>query len=132
MTFKALKSSDFSPSAPTYPVQKLITVDWQVKRSCSGRRGTRRRRDTAPAMSQENLDLVKALIPQGTDIVPLFRDEATFARIREAIGPLLTDDFQNVVVLLLRSGRLQARKASATTGSTGSSRGRRTESPSMS
>ena len=50
-------------------------------------------------MSQENLDLVRALIPQGTDIVRLFRNEATFARIREAIAPLLTDDFQNVVVL---------------------------------
>jgi hypothetical protein len=50
-------------------------------------------------MSEENVKLAKALIPQGTDIVPLFRDEVAFARIREALGPLVTDDFQNVVVL---------------------------------
>lgn len=53
----------------------------------------------AVTMSQESLDLVKVLIPQGRDIVPLFRDEAAFIVVREAIGPLLTDDFENVVVL---------------------------------
>jgi hypothetical protein len=50
------------------------------------------------AVSRENVELVKALIPQGVDIVPLFRDEDTFARLREAFGPLLTDDFQSVMV----------------------------------
>jgi SnoaL-like protein len=50
-------------------------------------------------MPRENLELVKALIPEpDTDIVPLFRDEAGFARLREALSPLLTDDFQSVVV----------------------------------
>ena len=45
-------------------------------------------------MSQENVELVKALWPQpGTDIARLFRDDDTFARVREALSPLLTDDF---------------------------------------
>ena len=50
-------------------------------------------------MSHENVDLVKVLIPQGTDIARLFRDEVAFARIREGLDPLLTEDFQNLVVL---------------------------------
>jgi ketosteroid isomerase-like protein len=50
-------------------------------------------------MSQDNVNLVNALIPQDTDIVPLFRDDDTFARVREALLPLLTDDFENVVFL---------------------------------
>jgi ketosteroid isomerase-like protein len=50
-------------------------------------------------MSQQNVDLANALIPQGTDIVPLFRDEAAFTRTRAGLAPVLTDDFENVVVL---------------------------------
>ena len=50
-------------------------------------------------MSQHNVDLVKALIPQGTDIARLFRDERAHAQVREALAPVLTDDFENVVVL---------------------------------
>jgi ketosteroid isomerase-like protein len=50
-------------------------------------------------MSQENVDLAKALIPQDTDIVPLFRDDEGFARTRAALVPFLTADFENVVVL---------------------------------
>jgi hypothetical protein len=50
-------------------------------------------------VSQSNVDLVRALIPQGTDIAPLFRDERSFARVREALIPVLTDDFENVVFL---------------------------------
>jgi hypothetical protein len=49
-------------------------------------------------MSRENVELVKALIPQGTDIIPLFRDESTWARMREAVSPFFTDDFQSVMV----------------------------------
>jgi ketosteroid isomerase-like protein len=50
-------------------------------------------------MSQENVDFVKALYPQpDSDIVALFRDEGTFARLREALKPILTDDFQSVAV----------------------------------
>jgi ketosteroid isomerase-like protein len=51
-------------------------------------------------MSRENVELVKALIPQGTDIVPLFRDDATWAKTREAASPLITDDFESVMVFL--------------------------------
>jgi hypothetical protein len=51
-------------------------------------------------MSRENVELVKALIPQGTDIAPLFRDEDSFARMREVVSPVLTDDFQSVMVFL--------------------------------
>jgi ketosteroid isomerase-like protein len=48
-------------------------------------------------MSRENAELVKALLPQpGTDVAPFFRDEDTFARVREALRPLVTDDFQSV------------------------------------
>jgi hypothetical protein len=50
-------------------------------------------------MSRENVELVKALFPQpGTDICALFRDEDTFARMRAAFSPFLTDDFQSVMV----------------------------------
>jgi hypothetical protein len=45
-------------------------------------------------MSRENVELVKALYPEpDTDIVQLFQDDETFARM---VGPLLTDDFQSV------------------------------------
>jgi hypothetical protein len=47
-------------------------------------------------MSGENVELARALYPRpGTDIIPLFRDEETFARMREASSPLFTDDFQS-------------------------------------
>ena len=50
-------------------------------------------------MSRENVDLVKALYPRpDTDICALFRDEHAFARMLEALGPLLTDDFESVAV----------------------------------
>ena len=53
-------------------------------------------RDTAWAMSQENVELVKALYPStGTDLAQLMRDEDSFARLREAVSPLLTDDFES-------------------------------------
>jgi ketosteroid isomerase-like protein len=44
------------------------------------------------------VELVKALIPQGTDIVPIFRDEDTWAQTREAVSRLITDDFESVMV----------------------------------
>jgi ketosteroid isomerase-like protein len=47
-------------------------------------------------MSLENVELVKALYPEpDTDIVQLFQDDETFAQM---VGPLLTDDFQSVMV----------------------------------
>jgi hypothetical protein len=50
-------------------------------------------------MSQENVELAKILLPQpGTDIVPLIRDEDAYARMAEAARPLLTDDFESVIV----------------------------------
>ncbi len=50
-------------------------------------------------MSEENVELVKALFPPpGTDFAQLIRDEDSFARIREALSPLLTDDFESVMV----------------------------------
>ena len=50
-------------------------------------------------MSQENVELAKILLPQpGTDIVPLIRDEDTYARMAEAVRPFLTDDFESVMV----------------------------------
>jgi hypothetical protein len=49
-------------------------------------------------MSRQNVELVRALHPQpGTDIALLFRDEDGFARLRESLSPLLTDDFQSVM-----------------------------------
>jgi ketosteroid isomerase-like protein len=50
-------------------------------------------------MPQGKLDVVRALIPQGRDIAPLFRDERAYARAREVLDPLVTDDFENVVVV---------------------------------
>ncbi len=50
-------------------------------------------------MSQENVELVKALFPGGTDITPLLRDAGTWARTREAVSPFVTDDFESVIVL---------------------------------
>ena len=50
-------------------------------------------------MSRENVELVKALYPApDADIAALFRDEDTFEGMRAALGPLLTDDFESVVV----------------------------------
>ena len=50
-------------------------------------------------MSQENVKIVKALLPpSGTDIVPLIRDDEAFARMSEAISPFLADDFHGTRV----------------------------------
>ncbi len=50
-------------------------------------------------MSRENVEAVKALYPRpDTDICAMFRDEDTFSRMLEALGPLLTDDFESVAV----------------------------------
>lgn len=50
-------------------------------------------------MSQENVDLVQALyLPPDTDVCTLFRDEDAFAGMLDALGPLLTDDFESVAV----------------------------------
>ena len=48
-------------------------------------------------MSEENVELVKALIPQGTDIVPLFRDEGAWKEVRNAFSGLVTDDFESMM-----------------------------------
>jgi hypothetical protein len=51
-------------------------------------------------MSRENVELAKALLSEPeTDIVPLFRDDTGFALVREVISPLITDDFESVMVL---------------------------------
>ena len=50
-------------------------------------------------MSRENVELVESLYPPpDADICALFRDEDTFTRMLEALGPLLTDDFESVGV----------------------------------
>ena len=59
------------------------------------------------AVSQHNVDLVNALIPQG-DIAPLFRNEPAFEQVREALAPVLTDDFdlgERVLALTRHYGR---------------------------
>ena len=49
-------------------------------------------------MSQENVELIKALYPEPhADIAELFRDDDAFAQLREVLGPLLTDDFESVM-----------------------------------
>jgi ketosteroid isomerase-like protein len=49
-------------------------------------------------VSRESIELVNVLIPQGTDIVPLLRDEDSSAQALEALRAFLTDDFESVVV----------------------------------
>src|SRR4051812_13773165 len=50
--------------------------------------------DTGRAMSQENVELVRRLQPSpGMDLVALFREEAGAARLLDALGPFLHDDF---------------------------------------
>ena len=45
------------------------------------------------------MELAKILLlPSGTDLAPLIRDEDTYARMAEAVRPLLTDDFESVMV----------------------------------
>ena len=52
-------------------------------------------------MSQENVELVRALYPEpGTDIAALFRDEHPFEGMREALSSFLTDDFQSAAIFL--------------------------------
>jgi ketosteroid isomerase-like protein len=49
-------------------------------------------------MSQENVELVKAMIPaSGVDLAGLFRSDAS-AGMRNAAGPLVTEDFESVMV----------------------------------
>jgi ketosteroid isomerase-like protein len=55
-------------------------------------------------VSRENVELVKRLFPApGTDIVPLFRDDEAWARVREGFGPLCTDDFESVMAFPAQS-----------------------------
>ncbi len=49
-------------------------------------------------MSRENVELAKVVYAEGTDLCRLVRDEDRFARVREAVGPLLADDFECVFV----------------------------------
>jgi ketosteroid isomerase-like protein len=50
-------------------------------------------------MSQENVDLVRALFPApDTDAAPLIRSENAWAQYREAFSPHATDDYETVVV----------------------------------
>jgi hypothetical protein len=50
-------------------------------------------------MSSANVELVKALLAQpDTDIASFVRDEDRWAAVREALGPVLADDFQSVMV----------------------------------
>ena len=50
-------------------------------------------------MSQENVEIARVVYGQpGTDLCRLVRDEDEFARVREAVGPLFTDDFECVFV----------------------------------
>ena len=50
-------------------------------------------------MSRENVELVRALYPPpDADIAALFRNEPTFEAMTDALAPLLTDDFESVVV----------------------------------
>jgi ketosteroid isomerase-like protein len=49
-------------------------------------------------MSQENVELVRGLLPsRDTDLVALFRDEATATALAEAVAPLFHEDFEAVV-----------------------------------
>ncbi|MDQ3728400.1 MAG: nuclear transport factor 2 family protein [Actinomycetota bacterium] len=57
-------------------------------------------------MSQENVELVKALYPPpSADIAALFRDERGFEAMREGLSALLTDDFESVAVVLGQTRR---------------------------
>jgi SnoaL-like protein len=50
-------------------------------------------------MSQENVELVRALIPPpGTDLVALLRDDSLFEATREALAPLIEPDLESVAV----------------------------------
>jgi ketosteroid isomerase-like protein len=50
-------------------------------------------------MSHEKVELVKALIPSpDTDWSELIRDDDRFALVRETLSPLVTDDFESVMV----------------------------------
>jgi ketosteroid isomerase-like protein len=49
-------------------------------------------------MSQENVDLVRGLLPgRDTDLVALFREEATATALADAVAPLFQQDFEAVV-----------------------------------
>jgi hypothetical protein len=50
-------------------------------------------------LSQENVDLVRALwAGAGTDIAALFRDEDAFAQMADALGQVVSDDFESAMV----------------------------------
>jgi ketosteroid isomerase-like protein len=49
-------------------------------------------------MSQENVELVRGLLPsRDTDLVALFREGATATALAEAVAPLFDQDFEAVV-----------------------------------
>jgi ketosteroid isomerase-like protein len=50
-------------------------------------------------MSEENEALVRTIVPEpDTEMGELFRGEDSFAQMREAVGPLVTEDFESVMV----------------------------------
>jgi ketosteroid isomerase-like protein len=50
-------------------------------------------------MSQENVDLINALLPDpATDVAALFRDDDAYSRWRETVRPFFTDDYQSIIV----------------------------------
>jgi ketosteroid isomerase-like protein len=50
-------------------------------------------------MSQENVELVRALIPSPeTDVASLLRDDELFEATRQALAPLFHPDFESVAV----------------------------------
>jgi hypothetical protein len=57
------------------------------------------RRDTRREMSQENVELIRALVPPpDTDVAAVFRDESLFEATREALAPLFDPGLESVGV----------------------------------
>ena len=79
-------------------------------------------------MSQENVELVRGLQPTPeTDLVTLFRDEAAFAALIEAVSPFFHEDFEVVAPALVAGQDAATRRLSTVSGRcglNGSTRGR--------
>jgi ketosteroid isomerase-like protein len=67
---------------------------WEARR----RRARRPERNTARAMSEENVEIVKAVHPpSGTDLTRLFADDSEAPGRLEAVAPLFHPEFEFVV-----------------------------------
>jgi ketosteroid isomerase-like protein len=104
MRDSALDFAALPPVAGCGPFPTRIGKDGSVPLRVSRRQGrpvplVSLGRDTARAMSRENVDLVRGLIPPSdADLAALFRDKAVFDQMVSALEPFIDPQVESVAV----------------------------------